>query len=169
MTGFPALPNRTAFGPTYVNSRPVQNADREFGADAANLIAWQVAGASHTVAQACILYDGVDEVTLWQSLAFDPNVKLGNIQILKYNVGYYRIAFDPAYADERGTLIQFSPVAAIAMVQGGASQEAPTILINGLNVDVRIFDSVDTPIDRTFFITIWSDPISAVVFVVEPA
>src|SRR5678815_3401620 len=44
--GFPTRPSRSAFGPQYVNKRPVIRNDREIGQEIFNLLFWQVAGLS---------------------------------------------------------------------------------------------------------------------------
>jgi len=156
--GFPNVPNRSAFGPTYENKRKVQDANKELGADVINLLMWQIAGASRVVAQATLIYDPVTDKITYQALAFDPKNELPSIAVVKNGVGDYTFTFAATYLNQQGTATPFLPRMARASVQQTAvylANLAATTFLNNLDVQVQVRDAAATLIDRPVLLLVW--------------
>lgn len=158
MPGFPNVPTRQQFGPTYENRRPVQNPNRELGADAINLLMWQIAGASRVVAQATVLYDLAAEAVLYQAFAFDPDAKLADLTVAKSGTGIFTATFDPTYKDQNGADIDFRPRMALGAVQQSspivAGLEAASFISN-LDVTIEVRDTSAVLVDRVVLLQVW--------------
>ena len=154
MGGFPARPNRDAFGPTLEDEAPVENPKREIGADTFNLSWWQVAGLGKVVPKAWLkcTVAGAAITTNSQGLAFDPEGALGVLTWVYVGVGSYTIEFASQYADEDGTLINLSLVAGSAHPMGTASEFGVVDLTSGYQAAVRFFDDTGAPVDPGEFV-----------------
>ena len=101
--GFPTRANRTNFGPTFENERPVTNPKREFGAGSCNLLCWQVSGLSQTGMKAAIsaTVSGSTVTPVFYGLAFDPDSETSPITFTRVSTGVYSFAFNEQYPDEQ--------------------------------------------------------------------
>jgi hypothetical protein len=153
--GFPNRPSRSSFGPTLFNVRSIKRPDKELDAGNVNLAFWQAAGAGRTSPLALIGYNGTTEARVFQALAWDSNGSLAPIPAVKDGTGAYTFTFASTYKDEGGRDVAFQPVAAMAFVQGGASQvqALATIALQDVVVAVKNGSSVAT--DATFLLMVW--------------
>jgi hypothetical protein len=116
MAGFPTRANRTAFGPTLTEYKPVTDPTREIGAATFNLDFWQLAGVGRVAPRAvlrCTVAGGV-VTTADQLLAWDANAGLSPIVWTYHGVGAYEFAFAAQYHDERGINVALVLTAASA-------------------------------------------------------
>lgn len=73
MSGFPARPDRNAFGPTMVNQGAVRDPERHLDASAWNLMAWQVAGIGLLAPRAMIYFTlAVSPILKGRAEAWNP-------------------------------------------------------------------------------------------------
>lgn len=157
-SGFPDTPNRTAFGPTFQDKRPVVDPTKELGSQVFNLMAWQMAGAGIVCPRAMIIYDGSTPATTYQALAWDPNGLLGNISITKQGTGEYDVDFASTYTDQNGTAVSFSVRGAMAFGQDAPSQVQAVVTIgedSPQQVTVYVGNQAGTPQDATVLILVW--------------
>lgn len=102
--GFPTRSNRSAFGPTRVDYKPVTDPTRQNSAADFNTLFWQVAGLGQVTPRAvlrCTVSGGV-VTTVDQQLAWDAEGALSPISWTYHNVGVYEWAFASQYPNELG-------------------------------------------------------------------
>ncbi len=161
-SGYPDTPNRTAYGPTYLDKRPVLDPAKEPSAALMNLIAWQLAGASATVARAVIIFDptlnaGLGGIT-YQSLAWDSNGTGSAVPFVIQGVGDYDFNFAATYPDQNDVETQFIVRAAMAFGQNAASQVQATTQVrvdSPQQVTVNVGDEAGAVTDATVIVQVW--------------
>jgi hypothetical protein len=159
MSGFPTRPNRSTFGPTYEDDKPVVNPKKEFSAALMNLTTWQTAGLGQVVPRAVITgtVSGGAVTTVYQGLAFDPNATISLISFTYVAAGRYSFTFTSTYNDELGI------AKSLSLVAGTASAFNTTSLFTGLvnlataySGEVRIFNSAGALADPpAFIVQLW--------------
>lgn len=103
--GFPTRSNRSAFGPTREDYKPVTDPIRQNSAEDFNLLYWQVAGLDQVTPRAilrCSVSGGV-VTTEDQQLAWDAEGALSAITWTYHGVGAYEWAFASSYNNEKGS------------------------------------------------------------------
>jgi len=155
MPGFPRIPSRSAFGPTFQNVRPVKDPARELDAATMNLLAWQVAGAGRTVPQAWLTYDGSIPSMVDYREAFSPRVDVGIPGNVKNGTGDYTFTYAATYEDENGAEVSFAPSMAIAAVQNGAAGVEATAAVSGQTIRVRVRNAAGTFVDGIVLLLVW--------------
>lgn len=162
MSGFPARPGRSAFGPTYLNRYPVRDNTRQLDATVINLAMWQLAGAGRCAPLGVIHYDGSADTVTAYAFAFDPNGQLtveddpdADVRVEKLGTGTYRVTFAATYQDQRGESVTFVPAAVVPVVQDGASQVAALAAVDGQVATIEIRDENNALLDGELFIRVW--------------
>ncbi len=154
MSGFPGRPARSHFGPTYRNAQPVYDPSKELGAQAINLLCWQVAGAGRTVPLAVLLIQG-DGALLLQQLAFDPRGKLENVDVEKTGTGVYKVTFEAAYPNEGGVMATLTPRAALVAPQSGTGGFYGVANVAGSVITAYTYNASDAAADSKFLLQVW--------------
>lgn len=157
MSGFPATPTRTAFGPEMKNKRTPRNPETDLNANQMNLLFWQVAGAGRTVAQASLVYDGAAPGVTYQALAFDPKQELGNIAVVKNGVGDYVFTFASTYLNQNGVATPFVPGMAMVSLQNPVVNDSVQFSIAGQSVTVNVRDAAGTLKDGVVQLQVWGN------------
>lgn len=156
MSGYPKIPTRASFGPTYRDEKPVDDPETELGADVMNLAFWQVAGAGRTLPRAVLLITGAtNPVVSYQLLAFDPNGVLAALVVARSGLGDYSITFEATYTDEQGNAVAFAPKAAVPVVQGAAAGTAAVATVDGQDVDIEVRDIAAAGVDSSVLLLVW--------------
>ncbi len=156
MSGYPARPARSKFGPIMQNGRAPKIPETDLSANQMNLTFWQASGAGRTVPMATILYDGATPVIVVQALAFDPKQELSNIVVVKNGTGDYTFTFASTYKDESGVDVSFTPRFSMAMFQGGTAGDKSTPFAPvGQDVTVQCRNAAEALIDGTFLLQVW--------------
>jgi len=138
MGGFPNRPDRTDFGPTYEDERPVQDAKREIAASIFNMDFWQLAGLGKVAPKAVLVCTVSGAVTTTdQMLAFDPNANLSTLTWTYNGVGDYDLAFSSQYPDELGNNVNLSLVGGIALATGSSPLVGSVDLTSGYELTVN--------------------------------
>lgn len=152
MGGFPNRPDRTDFGPTYEDERPVGDTKREIAASIFNMDFWQLAGLSKVapkVVLVCSVSGGV-VTTDSQMLAFDPNGSLSTLTWTYNGAGDYDLAFSSQYPDELGNNVNLSLDGGIVLATGSSPLVGSVDLTSGYELTVN-FASDPTG----FVIVVW--------------
>lgn len=155
MTGFPARPSRSGFGPNLVNARPVTQPDKELDAGIVDLAWWQAAGAGRVTPLVVLIYNGTTQARVHQALAWDASNKLPPIPAVKDGTGQYTFTFASGYLNEKGVSTSFVPRAAVAFVQGAAAQVQANCTVNGQAVSVEVANQSNTLVDATLILMVW--------------
>lgn len=156
MSGYPSIPTRASFGPTYRDERPVVDSETELGADVMNLAFWQLAGAGRTLPRAVLsISGGATPVVGFQALAFDPNGVLNKLAITRTGAGDYSFTFDATYTNERGEAVAFAPTAAVAIVLGTDPSVWAIAQVDGQEVGLTIQDSSAVAVDASLLVLVW--------------
>ena len=155
MSGFPAVPARAAFGPTFQNARPVRDATRELDAGTMNLAAWQVAGAGRTVPKAWLLYAGATPALSAHAETWAPSGDGAAPGAVRNSTGNYTFTYLATYPDENGAEVPFAPQMAVPVVQGGAAGVEATATISGQTVTVLVKDAAAASVNATVFVLVW--------------
>lgn len=145
MAGFPTRANRTAFGPTLTEYKPVTDPTREIGATTFNLDFWQLAGVGRVVPRAvlrCTVSGGV-VTTADQLLAWDANAGLSPITWTYHGVGAYGFTFASQYPDERGINVNLAFTDGVAW-QVPTKDAARVGSHDGLNNSATLDDSTQS-------------------------
>lgn len=116
MGGFPARPNRAAFGPTMINERPVVDPTRDLDAASVNLTAWQTSGLGRCSPKGLVncTVAGAAVTTVNQAFAWDPNGALALIAWVYVGVGSYTFHLLTTYPDEVSAAVATGLVSGIA-------------------------------------------------------
>lgn len=142
MAGFPTRANRSAFGPTRQDYKPVTDPVRQNSAADFNLAYWQLAGLGRVTPRAvlrCTVAGGV-VTTAEQMLAWDANAGISPIAWTYAGAGFYRFAFASTYHDEMGSDVNL-------VLSAGMASQVPTKDANrigthdGLNNQPQLDDS----------------------------
>lgn len=148
--GFPNIPTRTAFGPTFENKHPIANPARQLDAGTMNLVAWQVAGASRTVPRAMALLHGPSGASgpilgyhaeSWNTYA--TGMATGStgapapLSATRIATGNYRVTYRTHFPDEAGATGAFAPRFAMASPQGTTGVVGASTSCTGPHVLVR--------------------------------
>lgn len=143
MSGFPARPGRTAFGPTFEDAEPVRNPKRNVGATLVNLMAWQLAGAGLVVPRAVVAcrVNGSAIAVTEQLLAWDPKRELADVTTNYLGVGDFRLDFASTYDDESGTATPFDILRCLAFPDTDSNVIAVAKRLNATQLRVRTFTS----------------------------
>lgn len=159
MSGFPRRPSRAAYGPTFVNVRPVVNPEQEPGADWGNLVSWQGAGLSQAAQRATITgtVAGSAVTTVYQGLAWDPDSALSNITFTYVAAGRYSFEFSASYNDQNGNSQSLALVGGVVAAMNTTSLFTGIVnMTNGYSGEVRIFNSSGTLADPpAFLLQLW--------------
>lgn len=139
MGGFPNRPDRTDFGPTYEDERPVEDAKREISAGIFNMDFWQLAGVGKVSPKAVLICSvgGSAVTTDEQMLAFDPNAALSTLAWTYNGAGDYDLAFSSQYPDELGNNVNLSLIAGIALAMGSSPLVGSVELTSGYELTVH--------------------------------
>ncbi|MCP4674330.1 MAG: hypothetical protein GY854_02190 [Deltaproteobacteria bacterium] len=155
MTGFPTRPNRNAFGPTFVNERPVANPQKEASADLVNLLCWQTGGMGQVSPRVVITgtVSGGSVTTVYQGLAFDPDGIVSTISFGYAEAGRYTFEFTQTYEDENGNARNLDLAAGVATPMNSSSFGVGVVnLTNGYSGEIRFFDAAGLLTDPDAFI-----------------
>lgn len=158
MAGFPNRPDRSEFGPTYEDERPVENPKRELGESVVNLNMWQVAGVSLTSPKVVIsaTVSGSAVTVTNQMLAWDPAQDLSNITITYSATGDYTFAFASTYPDEDGNSIATGLIGGSVFPNAATNHNGILNLTSGYEGNIKIFDAdAGTAADTDFLLVIW--------------
>ena len=156
MAGFPRIPTRAAFGPTFENVRPVRDPRTELDAATMNLLAWQVAGASQTIPLALLVMQPAPP-NLGISLHFEAwaTAQDGAPPVLEYlGIGSYRVTYPVTAPDENGTAIAFAPRACMAFAQGSLVVVAFAAISAGV-ITITVQNGVGVPTDSAVLLMVW--------------
>lgn len=138
MGGFPNRPDRTDFGPTYEDERPVTDAKREIAASIFELLFWQLGGLGKIAPKAVLVCTVNGAVTtVEQMLAFDPNADLSTLTWTYNGAGDYDLAFSSQYPDEGGTNRNLSLVGGIVLATGATPLVGSVELTSGYELTVH--------------------------------
>ena len=160
MSGFPNRPNRSAFGPTRQDERPVENPVTELGADDMNLDFHQNAGMGLVIQRVAILV-GVSGAAIvsphaYQGLAWDPTQSIPDIPVTYNGVGDYTVNFLSSYDDEKGTPVATALKGGQAIPQGSTNLNGIIELPDAQTVTVKLFQAdTGAAIDSNFFLILW--------------
>jgi hypothetical protein len=166
--GFPNIPSRTAFGPTFENKHPVVNPQRQLDAATMNLVAWQVAGASRTVPRALAYLHGNSgsagpilgyHAESWNT--YGTGIATGAtgapppLSATRVATGNYRITYRQHVFDEAGATGIFGPKFALALPQGATAVVGPSTSVTGPHVIVRLRSADGSGIDAGVLALVW--------------
>ena len=154
MSGFPTRPNRAAFGPTYEEERPVQDAKREIGADIFNLSFWQLSGLGRVAPKAVLVcsVSGSAVTTEEQMLAFDPDDQLSKLTWSYGGVGDYSVAFQQQYPDEQGNDVNLALIGGVAVAMGATPRLGSVDLTSAYEADVYFATDAGAAVDPAGFV-----------------
>ena len=155
MAGFPNRPDRSEFGPTYEDERPVENPKRELGQSVVNLNMWQVAGVGLTSPKVVIsaTVSGSAVTVTNQMLAWDPSQALGNITITYDATGDYTFAFSSTYPDEDGSSIATGLIGGSVFPNVATNVNGVLNMTSGYEGNIKLFDAdAGSAIDADFLL-----------------
>jgi hypothetical protein len=153
VSGFPARPTLDGFGPTLRNRGAVRDPTRDVGADLLNLIRWQVAGlgACAPLAFVAATFTAPDAI----AIAGQANAWQGAAPaIARTSAGIYVVRFEVTYPDKDGTVVATRFVGAHITYSGSDKLKAEYD-VQGPTINVRLSDKTDTPVDGSFFLTVF--------------
>lgn len=166
--GFPNIPSRTAFGPTFENKHPIANPARQIDAATMNLLAWQVAGASRTVPRAMAYLHGTSGAsgpvlgyhaeswnTYGTGMATGATGTPPALSATRVSTGNYRLTYRQSVPDEAGATGIFGPKFAIAFPQGATGVLSPTTSVTGPHVIVRLRNAFGSGVDAGALALVW--------------
>ena len=166
--GFPDIPSRTAFGPTFENKHPIVNPARQLDAGTMNLVAWQVAGASRTVPRAlafihgnsgasgpCLGYHAESWNTYATGMATGATGAPPPLSATRIATGSYRLTYRTHFPDELGATGAFAPRFAVASPQSTTGVVGPSTSCTGPHVNVRMSRSSGSGVDVPFLVEVW--------------
>lgn len=120
MAGWPARPNRTAFGGTYVDSRPVRDKTKEVSAKIGNLSFWQIAGMGVTAPLAWAIVNSSGNVVA-HAEAWNPNGDQQAPVFTSTGTGTGELEYASTYNDEEGNPIPTDLQGAVCTLQEAAT------------------------------------------------
>lgn len=146
MPGFPTRPDRSAFGPTIEEERPVTNPKKEIGANTFNLDYWQVAGMGKVVSRVKLAasYNGATMDVDYQGLAWDPKGVVPDLVVTRTGAGIYTVDFAATYDDEQenpiAVALQFPTAKALPALASTGPWHANAVLLSAVQVEVRLWN-----------------------------
>lgn len=154
--GFPQIPTRQSFGPTYQETEPPRFPERELGAAPVNLTAWQAHLIGTTAPSAVMIVDGTGGswAATYVARTFDPTESLPDPAVVDLGSFQWEIQFAAQAENEAGELRRFIPQAALASHYyatpaaqlAGAQTDIVTYVI-GQRVGVQFRANAGAPID----------------------
>ncbi len=140
MSGFPARPPRSAFGPTYEETAPVRNPKTQLSAAVVNLFMWQLAGLGLTTPRGKIraTVAGAAVTNVEQKFSFDPAGALVPVTIAYVGAGHYRLTLAATYPDESGTSVSFTCEGAKVVLDSDLNLNA-NVKRTGSQLDIYVF------------------------------
>jgi hypothetical protein len=138
MSGFPLRPSRAAFGPTYVNKRPIRRPDQEVGDTVVNLSCWQLAGLGIVCPLVWANFDAAGAL-LSSGEAFDPNGVYVPSMVHVGGTNLYTITYLATYPDENGTEQALALTNAKVAVGGTTNLNGVWRITSSRIIEVRLF------------------------------
>ena len=157
MAGFPRIPTRAAFGPTFENVRPVRDPRTELDAATMNLLAWQTAGASQTVPLALlVLIPNPPDVGIGLHFEAWATAQDGAPPVVqRFGLGLYQVTYPATAPDENGTAIPFVPRAVMAFAQGGVGGLTAYAQISAGAIQIAVLDLLGAAADAQVMLVVW--------------
>ena len=134
MSGFPNRPNRKAFGPKYLDDKPVRDPQKEVSAQIGNLGYHQVAGLGVVSCLAWALIDVSAETVLAHAEAWNPNGETASPfdppTFAKTATGDGELTYNSTYPDEDGVDVATNFAAGLATLQEFPAAGNPYAMAN---------------------------------------
>lgn len=165
MSGWPLRPDRDSFGPTFRDSAPVRDPQRQLAAASYNLSCWQLAGMGLLVPRAKLEFTmAVSPVILQRAEAWNPARSTvgayADPAITRTGAGNYLIEYPSPVPDENGEDQEISFTDALAFVTNAdptTLKHAQAAIISATPKQVRVcaFSSAGAAQDNTVCVLIW--------------